>query len=259
MARYRESAKRVGRDTAANSVPAPAPTPNLSLNWPPKTTPTPTATPTASQSNQPAVISNIAKRVAGLGVILSQGPAQILSGGTLFDTFNKSQQTAIAQLLSKFNYAATTKGQAKASLETYFSSIFNSAKSFSELMTGLQGEYIAGIDSTGPSVTQTIANYDPAVLKKLVENTYQSTIGRNPTEAESQKWMTEINKMIQAGTTTTSKKVGGKTVSVSTPGFSQERATTKISEGIKTTNAPEFQQQQSMNFMDWLSKNAAGA
>lgn len=259
MARYRESAKRVGRDTAASSVPAPAPSPSLTLNWPPKTTPTPTATPTAGASSQPTVISNIANRVAGLGVVLSQDPAQILSGGTLFDTFNKSQMAEIVKLLSKFGYTAKTKDQAKQTLESYFSDIFNNSKTFSSLITGLQGEYIPGLDSTGPSVTQTIANYDPAVLKKLVENTYQSTIGRNPTEAESQKWMTEINKMIQTGTTTTSKKVGGKTVSVSTPGFSQERATTKISEGIKTANAPEFQQQQSMNFMDWLSKNAAGA
>lgn len=243
MARYRKaSGKRVGRDT-----------PPLSLN--PFPTPAPTTPPVVGSA-----ASGISERLLGAGIILKTESTQLLAGADLYATLTTAQKSALAQQLKKFGYVSRTNDQLKSNLEAYFSDAFNNSRNFSSLMTAVQAEYIPGLDGTGgPSTTQTVTNYDPIVLDKLIESIYQTTIGRKPTAEEITAKRSVVDNMVKAGTTTTSKKVGGKTVTTVTPGFSQERATAVISEGIKKENVSEYKQQQSFDFMDWLTKNAAGA
>ena len=242
MARYREAGqRRVGRNAP------------LSLNIP-----APTPSPTASSIVSSAT-SGISQRLLGANILLRDQPETLTAGADLYSTLTKTQKSALAQQLKKFGYVSKTNDQLKYNLETYFSDAFNNSKNFTTLMNAVQAEYIPGLDSSGPSVSQTITEYSDDVLNKLIENVYTSTIGKKPNPYELDSKRRELRKMIEEGTVTKTEKIGGKTVTRTTPGFSQERATTQLTSEIQKENAPAYQQQQSFNFMNWLSKNAAGA
>jgi hypothetical protein len=237
MARYRKtSGDRVGRK------------PTLSLNVPtPSGTQAPQATPTPAPTTLPQG-SFIAQRLQQLGIPLAVSSETILAGSDLYDTFTKQQKSVLAGWMKKLGHPSQSDSELKDNLSSYFSNIFTNAKSFSDMANQLQAEYIPSLDSTGPSITQSITNYDDSVLNKLIDSIYTDTLGRKPNQFELESKRTELKKMIKAGTITKTEKIGGKTVVTTTPGYSQEKE-----------NAPEYQQQQSIDFMDWLSKNAAGA
>lgn len=248
MARYRKtSGDRVGRK------------PTLSLNVP---TPSGTQAPQATPSPAPTTLpqgSFIAQRLQQLGIPLAVSSEAILAGSDLYDTFTKQQKSVLASWMKKFKHPSETDSELKDNLSLYFNNIFTSATSFTDMLNQLQAEYIPSLDSTGPSITQSITNYDDSVLNKLIDSIYTDTLGRKPNQFELEAKRTELKKMIKAGTITKTEKIGGKTVVTTTPGYSQERATTQIGQELQKENAPEYQQQQSIDFMDWLSKNAAGA
>ena len=245
MARYRESGeRRVGRNAP------------LSLNIP---TPTPSTSSVPVQTNSPVMTLNIMQRLGNSNISLQSSAEQLLAGGTLFDTFSTAQKNVLVGLMAKLGKNVSSVRDLKDALEAYYSDIFNNATSFADLSSQLRAEYLPGVDGTGTGVTQSITEYSDDVLNKLIENIYTSTIGKKPSPFELEAKRSELKKMIEAGTVTKTEKVGGKTVTRTTPGFSQERATTQITAEIKKENAPEYRQQQSFNFMDWLSKNAAGA
>lgn len=95
---------------------------------------------------------------------------------------------------------------------------------------------------------------DKNVLREIIRNNYKSTIGRLPNEAEEQARMDELQKIINKGSVTTTKMVGGKKVTTSTPGFTQAGAESLIKEKVKTTAPGDYELQQADSFNTWLVK-----
>ena len=102
--------------------------------------------------------------------------------------------------------------------------------------------------------TQDVTMQDPEVLKEIIKNNYRSTIGRLPNPEEEAARLNELNAIINKGTVTTTKTVGGKTVRTSTAGFTQATAEALITKKAKETSPEDYKLQQGLNFSDWLTK-----
>ena len=87
-----------------------------------------------------------------------------------------------------------------------------------------------------------------------MKKTVSDTLGREATESELTHFYTVIKDMMDEGTVRTTKKVGGVTVSTTTPGFSTEKATAAIESELKTTSSEDYLQKQSLDFADFLGK-----
>lgn len=95
---------------------------------------------------------------------------------------------------------------------------------------------------------------DPKVLREIIRNNYKSTIGRLPNEAEEAARMAELQKIINKGSVTTTKTVGGKKVTTSTPGFTQAGAEALITEKAKKSAPQDYELQQTSKFNNLLTK-----
>lgn len=95
---------------------------------------------------------------------------------------------------------------------------------------------------------------DPNVLREIIRSNYRSTIGRLPNEAEEAARMAELQKIINKGSVTTTKTVGGKKVITSTPGFTQAGAEALITEKAKKSAPQDYELQQTSKFNDLLTK-----
>jgi len=100
--------------------------------------------------------------------------------------------------------------------------------------------------------------YDPATINNLIEKTLSDTLDRKPTPSEQKEFYTAIKKMIDQGTVTTTKvRINPKTgkeesYSVTTPGFTQEKAQSFIEEKLKAENPQDYQEKKSLDFADFL-------
>lgn len=106
----------------------------------------------------------------------------------------------------------------------------------------------------GPSVSIQKYLFDPAEIQSLIDGTLKGVLGRKATESESKEFYTAIQKMIDQGTVTTTKKVGGKTITEQKPGFSKEKAEALITERVKTASPQDYQEKQSLDFADFLGR-----
>lgn len=105
-------------------------------------------------------------------------------------------------------------------------------------------------NSGGPQVTKDIQQYDKNVLSALVENVYMKSAMRKPTTEELNARLAEMNKIIQAGVTTTTKgNVTTRTPSVSLTGL--EEAVTKK---VKSTAKESVETAKGIQFHDWMSQ-----
>jgi hypothetical protein len=95
---------------------------------------------------------------------------------------------------------------------------------------------------------------DPNVLREIIRSNYKSTIGRLPNEAEEAARMAELQKIINKGSLTTTKTVGGKKVTTSTPGFTQAGAEALIAEKAKKSAPQDYELKQTSNFNNLLTK-----
>jgi hypothetical protein len=105
-------------------------------------------------------------------------------------------------------------------------------------------------NSGGPQVSKDIQQYDKNVLSSLVEAVYMKTAMRKPTAEELTARLAEVDKVIQAGVTTTTKgTTTTRTPSVSLTGL-EEAVTKKVKatapEGVETTKSIQFQ--------DWMTQ-----
>lgn len=105
-----------------------------------------------------------------------------------------------------------------------------------------------------PSVSVQKYLYQPEQIQEVIEDTLKTTLRRKPTEQESKEFYTSIKKLIDEGTVTTTKKVGGKTVSTTTPGYTAEKARALITEKIKAESPQDYQEAKSLEFADFLGK-----
>ena len=105
--------------------------------------------------------------------------------------------------------------------------------------------------------TQDIRQVDPAIKNAIVRSVYQNVLGRNETADELAASLKTVDKLINAGVTTTKKVVNGKVVTTSTPGFSETAAAEKIAQEIQTATsgpvAQDYKEKQSLDFMSFLN------
>lgn len=184
------------------------------------------------------------------------------------DSLTKKEMNQIIPVLKKLGASKTNIADYESAknflLTTYPTYIDNSGfnvpklvKLFNDNLTGY------GADSSGAAsgtksngVTQYIAKQAPELVAKDVDKFLLSTIGSKNINKESRdKIMAEINKMIAAGTTSTSKTdKAGKTTVVQTPGYSEERAGEIVSRIAKQGEPEKYEQQRQLNFFEFMQQ-----
>lgn len=106
----------------------------------------------------------------------------------------------------------------------------------------------------GPSVSVQKYLFQPEEIQSLIDDTLKGVLGRKATQAESKEFYTAIQNMIDKGTVTTTKKVGGKTITEIKPGYSKEKAEAMITEKVKAQSPQDYEEAQSLGFADFLGK-----
>jgi len=228
-------------------------------------TPSPTATPS------PAPVP------AGLGVSIAEAarntqlniktPTSVSVNTVNFvSSLTKAQMKQIIPWLDKFGASKTdisTVGNAKKFLQNNFNTyVENAGNSVTKLIQLFKDDYIPSADAgadTGPKsngVTQYITQKSPALVKKNVDDFLLKTIGSTNIKEESRtKIMDEINKLIAEGTTTTSKMdKSGKTTTVQTAGYSEERAGAVVERVAKELEPEKYGQQRQLDFFDFMQQ-----
>jgi hypothetical protein len=178
----------------------------------------------------------------------------------------KAQMKQIIPWLDKFGASKadiSTVGNAKKYLQNNFNTyVENSKGSLSKLIQLFKDDYIPSADpdagkTKSNGVTQYITKQSPALLKQDVDKFLLEKVGSTNIKEESRaKIMAEINKMIEAGTTTTSKmdKKTGKTTVVQTPGYSEERAGAVVERVAKELEPEKYEQQKQLSFFDFMQR-----
>jgi len=230
--------------------------------------PTPTPTPTATL--QPTGIP------AGLGVSIEQAAKNTrlnltppVNAGVetinFVSSLTKAQMKQIIPWLDKFGASKadiSTVGNAKKYLQNNFSTyVENAGNSVTKLIQLFKDDYIPSADPNADKikasgVTQYVTKQAPELVAKNVDKFLLSTIGSTNINQESRdKIMAEINKMIQAGTTTTSKRdKTGKDTVTQTPGYSEERVGAVVERVAKELEPAKYEQQKQLNFFDFMQQ-----
>lgn len=178
---------------------------------------------------------------------------------------SKAQMKQIIPWLDKFGASKadiSTVGNAKKYLQNNFNTyVENSKGSLSKLIQLFKDDYIPSADpdagkTKSNGVTQYVTKQSPALIAKDVDKFLLSTIGsKNINQDSRDKIMAEINKMIEAGTTTTSKMdKSGKTTVTQTPGYSEERAGAVVERVAKEAEPIKYEQQRQLNFFDFMQQ-----
>lgn len=95
--------------------------------------------------------------------------------------------------------------------------------------------------------------FQPEEIQSLIDDTLKSVLGRKATESENKEFYTAIKNMIDKGTVTVTKKVGGKTVTETTPGYTKEKAQALIKKSVAENAPQDLAEKQSLDFADFLS------
>jgi hypothetical protein len=229
----------------------------------------PTASPTVKPTTPPTGVP------AGLGVSIAQAAANTRLNiktptGVGVETVNfvssltRAQMKQIIPWLDKFGASKvdiSTIGNAKKFLQNNFNTyVENSKGSVTKLIQLFKDDYVPSADSADKvksnGVTQYVTKQSPALIAKDVDKFLLSTIGSKNINQESRdKIMAEVQKMIDAGTTTTSKMdKAGKTTVTQTPGYSEERLGEVVSRVAKEAEPGKYEQQKQLNFFDFIQE-----
>lgn len=179
-------------------------------------------------------------------------------------SLTKAQMQQITPWLKKFGASKSdlsTVGNAKKYLQNNYNTyIENSGGSLTKLVQLFKNDYIPTSDASAApksnGVTQYITQKSPALVKQNVDKFLLETIGSTNIKPESRKAiMDEVQKLIDAGMTTTSKMdKAGKTTVVQTAGYSDERAGAVVAEKAKALEPEKYKQQQQATFFDFMQK-----
>lgn len=228
--------------------------------------PTPTSSP--KQTILGLGDGGLGSKIAGAGasVGLSKVYNTLPAIGTIDFVTNltKAQMQQIIPYLDKFGASPvdiTTVDNAKKYLQNNFNTyVENSGGSLTKLIQLFKNDYIPTSDaSSGPQsngVVQYVTKKSPELVKQNVDKFLLDTIGSTNIKKESRdKIMVEINKLLTAGTTTTTKmdKTGKQTVT-QTPGYSDELAGAKVASLAKTLEPEKYAQQKQASFFDFMQQ-----
>lgn len=179
-------------------------------------------------------------------------------------SLTKAQMQQITPWLKKFGASKSdlsTVGNAKKYLQNNYNTyIENSGGSLTKLVQLFKNDYIPTSDASATpksnGVTQYITQKSPALVKQNVDKFLLETIGSTNIKPESRKAiMDEVQKLIDAGMTTTSKMdKAGKTTVTQTAGYSDERAGALVAEKAKALEPEKYKQQQQATFFDFMQK-----
>lgn len=229
----------------------------------------PTAAPTVKPTPAPIGVP------VGLGVSIEQAAANTKLNiktptGLGVETVNfvssltRAQMKQIIPWLDKFGASKTdisTIGNAKKFLQNNFNTyVENAGNSVTKLIQLFKDDYVPSADSAdkikSSGVTQYVTKQAPELIAKDVDKFLLSTIGSKNINQESRdKIMAEINKMIEAGTTTTTKRdKTGKDTITQTPGFSEERLGEVVLRVAKEAEPGKYEQQKQLNFFDFMQQ-----
>lgn len=181
-------------------------------------------------------------------------------------SLTKPQMMQIIPWLDKFGASKTdisTMDNAKKFLQNNFDTYVESAGgSLTKLIQLFKNDYIPTSDTSGISgpksngVTQYVTKQSQALLSQNIDKFLLENIGSTNIKPEArQAIMSEINKMIEEGTTTTSKMdKSGKTVITQTPGYSEERAGAVVERITKELEPEKYGQQKELSFFDFMQR-----
>lgn len=179
--------------------------------------------------------------------------------------YNVAELTAIGKALRKAGYSVKSSTQDILYLlqtNPVLLGMQQKSPTYATFIDRLNKDYIPGLDSSAGNTpalpSKTVSQYDPLVLSNFVDTIYQNTLGRKATAEESAGSLKQLQTMINKGTVSTTKKVGGQNVTTVTPGFSQERAQATIEEQLKQLNPDDYDRTKRIDFSTWLSQNIGG-
>ena len=227
-----------------------------------KPTPAPSPTATPITGMLPGLGVSIAEAAKNTKLNIPVNALSAVETVNFVSGLTKAQMKQIIPWLDKFGASKadiSTVGNAKKYLQNNFNTyVENSKGSLSKLIQLFKDDYIPSADGADKTksngVTQYVTKQSPALIAKDVDKFLLSTIGsKNINQDSRDKIMAEINKMIEAGTTTTSKMdKAGKTTVVQTPGYSEERLGAVVERVAKEAEPLKYQQQRQANFFDFI-------
>lgn len=209
---------------------------------------------TSTTQGETTYIDTINSRLASAGINIPAG-GQISASDAWVQSLSKAQQSELAAVFKKMGRnVRDSKTLATLLLE------YPEVTSAADYLSGYKAltDMIIPGAAGGPSVTQTITQYDDKYLQGVGNSIAQDFLGRDLSKDELSKIMPKLKDIVNKGTTTTSKKVGGKSVVTTTPGFSQAKAEGVIQAELRKTAAPDLETKQYIDFADFISKNMAG-
>jgi hypothetical protein len=109
-------------------------------------------------------------------------------------------------------------------------------------------------NETAPRTTKNVYLFDKAEVNKLITGKVSEVLGRNAQPEEMKHFYTVIKDMIDQGTVTTTKMVGGQSVTTTKPGYSQAKAEAAIESGLKAASPQDYEEKKSLDFADFLKK-----
>lgn len=215
-------------------------------------------TPLPATTDTPDFVKNISSRLQAKNIPVPEAP--IAESGNWIE--NLTGNSAEAQTLAKIFKSMRKNVADVSSLKALIAeSKASGAKSFAEAVSILQDEIIPGMaagGTGGPSTTQTITQYSDDQLKTAANSYAQSVAGKNLSQEEIDIILPKLKKLVEEGTTTTTKKVGGKNVVTVKQGYTAEGAKTLVEQEIAKINPQDIAVQKNIEFADFLSKNMAG-
>lgn len=201
------------------------------------------------------VADNINARLASSGIELSNTGA-ISASTAWIESAVASHASELATIFAKMGININNKKDLATKLLDFPE--VTTAADYDSGAAILAGMIIPGLAGGGPSVTQTITQYDDKYLQGVGNSIAQDFLGRNLSTDELNKIMPKLKDIVNKGTTTTSKKVGGKNVVTTTPGFSQNAAQDIVQTELRLGASQDLQTKQYIDFADFISKNMAG-
>lgn len=209
-----------------------------------------------TNTNTPTFLQNINSRLQGMGYTAIPGAENLSSSDVWVDSLSKNQLSEVAAVFKKLGVSVKSKSGLKALMVQYPQV---TTLDYSAGLQLLNNEVIAGGDTGGQNVpTTTITQYSDTQLTDISNAIAQNFLKRNLEQAEIDSIMPKLKQLVQKGTTTTTKKVGGKNVVTVTPGFSKEAAQSVVESTLQKSAADDLQVKQYQDFQDWLSQNMAG-
>lgn len=222
-----------------------------------KPTPKASAAPKIGAQVNTDVTSRINQLLQDSGLPLSDYVAENADAG-IVDTLSTQELVGLGMMLNQMGYNFKSPEAVRTALIGGDFPEASVQKDYKSLVKYIRSQEIPSMTSTGPSVTQTITQYDDKYLTSVANNIAQDFLGRNLEPGEAEKILPKLRDIANKGTTTTSKKVGGKNVVTTTPGFSTAAAQDVVQTELRLGASEDLQAKQYVNFADWLSKNMAG-